>query len=115
MPLPKTPPKPAAAKPTQQSAAAAAAASPREKGKELGKDKGWSRLRAHEKEAAGALGYTGVAWDRGDEPDAVGRRWAALSVAEKRAAAVLGYRERAWEAELDALNAHGGGKAPRRG
>ena len=44
----------------------------------------------------------------------MGRRWAALSVAEKRAAAVLGYRERAWEAELDALNAHGGGKAPQK-
>ena len=115
----KKPPKSAAARPTQQSAAAASAAtsaaaaaatSPRE----MGKDKEWSRLVAKEKAAAAGLGYTGAAWDRGDAPDAMCRRWAALSAAEKRAAAVLGYRERAWEAELDALDALGEGKAPQK-
>ena len=56
---PPKPPKPTAAKPTQQSAGGGGGGgSPQEKGKELGKDKEWSRLRAHEKEAAAALGYT---------------------------------------------------------
>ena len=62
-----------------------------------GKDKTtWVELMPHEVEAAKALGYGAITWDRGRTPGVANHPWSALPPPLRKAAAILGYTSREW-------------------
>ena len=65
----------------------------------------WVELAPSERDAARALGYSELAWDRGSAPPQVMRRWAELSASEAQAARRLGYAEVEWDAEVATMAA----------
>jgi len=57
-------------------------------------------MTAHEKRAAGMIGYDQASWDAGDAVSTTTHPWNQLLTGEREAATFLGYSQAEWDAEL---------------